>query len=145
MLIDKRASVASDMVNILVKFYVPAVILFVLNTALVCKLYVSKSRVNVLRSRNGELRFALTVILTNVTFFVFNGPLAVIYIVNDVKLNSECGERMVSHVAVQDFALKMCQNATYVYSSFLFVVHFAFNKLFRKEVNILVRKVTVCK
>jgi hypothetical protein len=86
-----------------------------------------------------ESHYTKNVILLNLLFFAFNGPLAVFYLmdtIHDYTLN-QSNHRL--YLAIFNFFYSMSVNLSYMYQSISFFIYFAFNSLYRNELLIILR------
>jgi hypothetical protein len=135
---------ASDLILVVLRSFLPLAVMFVLNAFVVRKL-LNSTRVRHAHSVTAKRdhKFSFTVILMNGTFTVFNLPLALVYIVKHAYLGSceRVGVRASAiYLARIDLAWTMSFNVTSVYYAAFALLHLYFNKLFRSEVAKLVCK-----
>jgi hypothetical protein len=73
----------SDMISVILRTFAPFCLMITFNIILIKDLFLSK------RNLNREIRFTVTVLLLNISFLIFNGPLSVVYIIiNLPNINS---------------------------------------------------------
>jgi hypothetical protein len=131
---------ASDIILIVLRSFLPLAIMFVLNSFLIRKL-LSSTRTKQCQTPKRDQRFSFTVILMNATFTVFNLPVTLVYIVKHSYLtfaDHVGSEPSVVFLARLDFAWSMSFNVTSLYYVLFAFLHLYFNKMFRSEVARLV-------
>jgi len=127
-------SVASDIITIVFRSYLPLALMFIMNMVLVRHVFNARRKLNrnKVMSRK-QLNFTLIVILSNLIFFTFNFPLSIAYILSNIYNYS--GIRVDSSYFVSfNFYFQLAVYFSFLYQSFAFFVYFSFNSLFREEV-----------
>lgn len=128
---------ATDVMNVLLRSYIPFVIMFTLNIMLTRKFLQSKKNLNTKSSMKKEYNFTMTVIGMNLTFFTLYTPWSVWYIINQIVINTPGLQSNVLSANLnlfQSFAFSIA----YLNNSFSFILNLVFNSLFRGQIFNLV-------
>lgn len=138
-----QAQTATDIINVLFRLCLPVVIMFVMNIILTRSLILSKRK---FLTPNGSLKrefnYTLTVIGLNLIFCVLNMPWAIWYALNRIQI------ARVGFQSPIDFAsLQLLQSFSfsifYLNNSSSFLLNLTFNKLFRKQLYLLLTKLSL--
>jgi hypothetical protein len=130
---SSAVTTGSEIVSILMRTFIPALVMIVLDAYMIIDLRSRRARVKSRRS-NKEIQFTFTVILSNILFFVFNSPLSVSYLIGWTLRGGGGVSQTAGDVAdVHAFAHGLTLNIALMYQSSEFFITVAINKLFRKE------------
>lgn len=137
---DSSIIVASDLIWIFLRTYLPFALMLGINIYLIVCIKTKRAIVftnNDSQSRR-EYQFTIAVIVFNVSFFVYNSPLSVYYIVYDVVLYSGAfADPLIN--AKYTLVYMIAGGFAILDQSLSFFMHFAFNKLFRQEILYLIK------
>jgi hypothetical protein len=118
--------------------------MFTLNAIIITKLHTNKKFKT---SKNGQsskskkdFQFTKSVLQMNFIFMIFNIPTAIVYIIKDAYIYSSLtSDRETVHI--QTTFLKLVWSICFDFATFYYVIfvflNYHFNKLFRKEVKLI--------
>ena len=132
---------SSDMISILLRTYLPLLLMFWFNFMMIRKISANNKRTTVKRwssLNRKEYHFTFTVMAYSVYFFVINFPLSVFYIIYDI--NSYTGALTGDFGATYSLLNSVFVNLSFLQQTLSFGMNFASNKLFRKEILVLIGK-----
>ena len=126
----------TDILSTLFRTHIPLILMLVFNFTMLRKIF-SKNRLTYNQSslKGKEYQFTIAVMAFSVYFFVLNFPLALFYIFNDVNLYN--GALNGDFAATYSFMNSLCLNIAFCQQTLSFFMNFAFNKLFRQEILML--------
>jgi hypothetical protein len=136
----------TELMIILLRSFIPMTIMFSLNGFTIRKLYISSK---IRSNRKGgldaatfkkTLQFTVTVMCMNLTFFIFNLPSIVAYILKYAYKFSYDPSLLVA--ARIKFFWNIGLNITVLYYVLYFFITFAYNKLFRQELKSMLFSIT---
>jgi hypothetical protein len=90
-------------------------------------------------SQNKENHYTRNVILLNVLFFVFNGPVAVGFLVETLRNYSTLVVLSTYNRAVFDMYFQIASNFSFAYQSVSFFINLIINNLYRTELFCLIK------
>ena len=132
---------SSDLISISLRTYIPFILMIIFNVIMMRKI-LETSRIvakrNSLKRKGYQLTFAAMAF--DVYFFVTNFPLSVYYIVYDINLYSGAFSLDPEYGAYINMVFWIFVDVSFVDQTFSFFINLAFNKLFRKELLLLVSK-----
>ena len=139
---DNAILVASDMVLIIMRLYIPIFLMIVFNIYMI-RVVIQKRKIALRENSKSkkEHHFTISVIANDVCFFLFHLPVSIYFILYDINLYSGAfnGDPLFSANynlfgnVVKDFSLCI--------QTFSFFIYLVFNKIYRREVLYLLRKV----
>ena len=139
---DIAIKFATDIISILLRTHFPFIPIFIFNGIMIRKII--KSRKNA-SFQNANLRkhnsFTIAVIAYDVFFFVLNAPLSIYHIFYDVNFISGHFKRNFEFKAKHVLVNAVTGNLSLCEQIFSFLMYFAFNKLFRKELLYLIGRI----
>jgi hypothetical protein len=133
-----------DYMGLLIRIVLPLVLQTVFNVMLIKKLF--KFRTHLHSSLKQEKRFAFTVVISNVVFFIGEIPfLVTTVLINMYGYNQTYISTSSRESAISSFAY-LCSNAFALFTSYslLFFVNFLTNKKYKQEVRKLLRRMGPC-
>jgi hypothetical protein len=98
------------------------------------KLKVTKGSKSLHRKEN---HYTKNVILLNLLFFIFNAPLAVIYLIDAINVYTPSVPKDPLYIAIISFLISISVNLSYAYQSASFFIYLIFNSVFRNELFFL--------
>ena len=138
---DFTATISSDIISILMRTYIPFLLMIVFNILMIRKIF--KNNRTMAKQTNlaqKETHFTFAVIAYDIYFLVFNFPLSVFYIMYDINLyNGAIAGDAVFSASYNVFSFTAA-NFAFCVQTFSFFLYVAFNKLFLNEIFILLGK-----
>jgi hypothetical protein len=127
---------ASDIISACLRTYIPIVLMMFFNISIVRYMFKSKAKLN-LKIHKREIQFTMTVLLSNIIFFIMNAPLAIAFILNIIYSYSDI-EVDRNFKAGFDFYYNLAVNFSYMYQAFDFFLNLIVNSIFRNELFLLI-------
>ena len=140
---DFISNAVRDMIDILMRTLLPILLMVVANIVLIVSLFKQKQHLNLNRPLTKEIDFSMTVLAKNMLFIVFMTPQAVSVIYkyyidyNMIKQMPNTSPRFVVLISLANTCCNVL--ATYTVCS-TFPANLVFNKLFRQEIRLIMRR-----
>ena len=123
-------SFSSNLVSVLLRNFLPFLIMIILNIAMCLMIFESKKKIKN-RSQKKEMNFTISVMALNFIFFVFYTPLSISYImVGYYQYSVVVPNWFLSEI---NFINNITIVLSFIYNSIPFFINFMFNKIFRAE------------
>lgn len=135
--------ISSDIISIILRTYAPFVIMIICNVFMLGKI-LKKAAFKQSSLNKRENQFTLAIMAFDVYFFLTNFPLSIFYILYDINLYTgslRAGVADPLFVATYSLLNAICVNLSFVEQTLSFFMNLAFNKLFRREIMVIVGKV----
>lgn len=133
---DFEVVIASDMISLLMRTYIPFFVMLILNAIMIRKIAMSSRRVSLrqtLSHHRKDYQFTISVMFVDVFFFVTNLPESVFNLVYDYNLYS--GNLANSTVrAYFNLLSGIFSSVSLSVQTFSFFIYIAFNLIFRREI-----------
>lgn len=129
-------AIASDILSMLLRTYIPLILMVVFNCLMIYYLYKSSGTARIVQNSSlmrKEHQFTIAAISCDVFFFLCNFPLSVFYFFYDANLYSGAFKTDSTLSAVFSFYQSVFLNISLVFQSCSIVLYVVFNKLFRQE------------
>ena len=143
---DMDETISSDFISIMLRTYIPFVVMIVLNGIMIKKIMKS-SRMSLKQTINHqrkEYQFTISVMLVNVFFFVVNLPESVFNIVYDYYLYSGVFLSSSTFRLTYYLIAGIFSDFSLLFQTFSFFSYLAFNRVFRRQFKILFLKIFFC-
>lgn len=139
---DFNTIISSDLISITLRTYMPLIIMVMLNTIMIRKIF-GTSRATFKQSSlsRREYQFTLIVMSFDVFFFCTNFPLSIFYIFYDYYNYSGALTLNPVFGAQFNFWYSLVLNISYLDQTLSFFISMSVNKLFRKEILILLSRI----
>lgn len=132
---NNNAVISSDIISILLRTYIPFVLMVVFNIFMIRKLF-NNTRTTFKQNSlsRKEYQFTLAVMAYDAYFFILNAPLSIYYIMYDINLYSDAlkGDDLVFNAAYS-VSGAVTSNFSFLVQTFSFFMYVCFNKLYRIE------------
>ena len=144
---DYIITISSDIITILMRTYIPFALMVIFNVLMIKKTISYRSRINKLKSVHlpsqvrHEYQFTIAVIAYDVFFLVFNFPRSLYLTFYDVNLYSGAFDGNPLFLAMYSVINAVATNFATFVQAYSFLVYFAFNRLYRRELLYLISKV----
>ena len=133
-------SLASSFISILMRIYIPLVIMVVLNVLIIRKMFMSRNKVQTsktVKSNSKEYRFTIMTCLLDIIFWIFYAPVSV-WLTASIVNNFYPFINSSNSVSIGLFT-SLSQTFAAGYHGIFFFTNIGLNKLFRKELFIMLR------
>ena len=130
-------TLATDILSTIVRTYLPFVLISTFNLILVKELFLSKVNLK-MKNQRKEIQFTIVVLLISIAFFLFNSPISIVFIINNLFRFNESVRPFINSQLLS-FVLNITTNLAYWYQCLNFFFNLMFNSLFRDEVLIILR------
>ena len=139
---DHLILMASDSILISTRLYIPIFLMSACNIYMI-KIVIEKSRTVLTQTSNArkEYLFTISVIANDAFFLLFHLPNSIYFILNDINLYSGAfnGDKLLA--ANYNLFGSVVKQSSLNIQTFSFFIYLAFNKVFRKEILNLIRKI----
>ena len=135
--------IISDSINITLRTSIPFGVMLILNIIMIRKIfYTSRSTFIQNPLFKKEFQFTVAVIAYDVYFFVLNFPLSIYYIFFDLnEILGSLADSQTDFSASYSLVSAITNSLSLCVQTLSFFSYFGFNKLFRKEIYLLFRRV----
>ena len=129
-----------DIVTIIIRTLLPFIVMFILNISLIRNLIITKKSLNITRSLSREFNFSFSIIALNMLFLISLLPNMVSLILLNIFQYGFKSQLTSKNLAIINFGFSISIFfITYNYA-FPFLVNLKFNKLFRNEFVLFIKK-----
>lgn len=136
---NKQIITIADVINVLLRFLLPFLLMLVMNIVLVRSIFVSKRKAKTSRSMRREINYTLTVIGLNLIFLVLNLPWTVWYIL--YQLSSYLPSLQTANANfIQSVFKSVAFSILYIDNLSVFILNFFFNRIFRHRTSYLISR-----
>ena len=139
---DIAIKFATDIISILLRTHFPFVLIFIFNAIMIRKIVKTRKNTSI---QNANLRkhnnFTIAVIAYDVFFFALNAPLSIYHMFYDVNFISGHLTKNFEFQAKYALVNAFTANLSICEQIFSFLMYFAFNKLFRKELLYIIDRI----
>ena len=139
---DFIVTISSDIISILTRTYIPFTLMIIFNVLMIRKIF--KNNRTLAAKQTGlaqkETHFTFVVIAYDIYFLVFNFPLSVFYIMYDINLYDGALAGDALFAGAYNVFNTTTANFAFCVQTFSFFLYLAFNKLFLKEILIILGK-----
>jgi hypothetical protein len=131
---------STDLISISLRTYIPFVLMIIFNIIMIRKILSTSQKANFKQSslRGKEYQFTLAVMSFDVYFLITNFPLSVFYIVFDVNYYSGAFSVDPEFGAYFNMLFYVFVDISFIEQTFSFFMNLGFNKLFRKELLLMI-------
>lgn len=144
---DNGVNIATNLIVILMRVYVPFLLMICFNLSVIIRLRNSKKRVAFATTaqktaqlhKSKETKFAMITILIDTAFFVFNTPIAVFFVIQTVNLFKDSIDSDRISTAYTNFFNNVAQLISFGYSELMIFIFVAINRFFREEILIVLK------
>lgn len=140
-------TIVSDILSMLFRTYIPLILMIVFNCLMIYHLYKSSRTAHIFQNsslKRKEHQFTIAAISCDVFFFLCNFPLSVFYFFYDANLYSGAFKADSTLSVVFSFYQNVFLNISLVFQSCSIVLYVLFNKLFRKELFMIISILFPC-
>ena len=145
-LASNSVTVASDIISMLVRIYIPLLLMVVFNGLMIYWIFKKSRSSKVVVQKNSALKrkehqFTISVLSCNALFFLTNFPLAIFFIFYDSLLYSNAFKSDSILSARYSLYMNILVSISFFDQTFSIFMYFGFNKLFRKELIFIIFKI----
>lgn len=135
------ALISSDIISILLRTYLPFLVMITLNLIMLRKIFKLRTPMNQTCLSRKEYHFTVAVMVYDAYFFVLNFPLSIYYIFNDINTFSDSFVNNTLFTAQYSLVSTFTVDLSLCIQTFSFFTYLFFNKLFKREFLHLIQRV----
>jgi hypothetical protein len=134
----KIVSVASDILNLLLRYFIPFIIFFIINILIIQHFRAQAKKLRCKKMNKGAKKFLTSIIIINMLFLILLLPGSISFILIYIQFIQSSSENL-SYIMVNFFNLSL--TISYLNNTAPFFTHLIFNKIFRIELIKFFKKI----